>query len=166
VISLLAIDPGQKHCGFALLKLGTCIELVEAGECRLDTLEGQGALQRVFALGAARGDCVGVVYESAPFGGAHGRDEQLGQRIRRGQALGQGIMRGLAMAHGLAVLQPVNVRTAKAAVGHGDAGKAGVIRGVALRLGVTLTEHAADACAVGIAALRRWAGEQRRARRG
>ena len=88
---------------------------------------------------------------------AHGRNERVGQRIRRGQAEAIGTIRGMALALHLPTLDAVNVSTAKVTfTGSGRAQKARMIEMARLRYGVALTEHAADACGIAHTALVRW----------
>jgi Holliday junction resolvasome RuvABC endonuclease subunit len=64
----------------------------------------------------------------------------------------------MALAMKLPVLLPVNVSSAKKSfASDGHASKARMIAAATMRYGVTLPEHAADACAIAHTALQRGA---------
>jgi Holliday junction resolvasome RuvABC endonuclease subunit len=155
---LLAFDPSMTHLGYAVLSLeGTAIACRTAGAISLSTKKGQRLINALLAECKTMEGFLGITWEDNPFNVAHGRTDLLGQKIRRGQGGAVGVLKGLALAHGLATLPPVNGKSAKALfAGNGNAGKEQVMHAAALLLGVELTEHAADACAVGWTALRRW----------
>lgn len=153
---IIGIDPGGQHCGYAVLEVnGTESYLLASGELNLDAKAGCTAMRTLLATWGASG-CLGVACEIEHFVAGHNRSTVLGLRIRRGQDNVRGRIREMAEAAGLKYLPPVNVSTAKTAMtGHGCASKQQMTRMARLRWGVELSEHAADAAAVALAAVRR-----------
>ena len=160
--TVLAFDPSMQYCGWAILSLeeNNEITFVVAGVYNLNTKRDIEQVNRLFAA-AVSGQLLGITWEHNPFNAAHGRSDEEGQVIRRGQSAAVGILRGLAMAHGAKLLKPVNGLSAKKHyAGHGRATKEQIIGVTQTRFGETLGEHACDAISVGYTALLRYVEER------
>ena len=156
--SILAFDPSMAHCGWAILSIdGNDIQFVSAGELNLNTKRDTEILTNLIRNTELLVDLLGICWEYNPFNAAHGRSDERGQVIRRGQSGAVGVLKGFAMAHGVKCLKHVNGMTAKKQyAGHGRAPKEMVIAFTKTKYGVELGEHACDAIAVGYTALKRW----------
>ena len=150
-VTVIGIDPGGAHCGYAEVRYdGHDVTLGVWGEVALSTAKGRTALRAVLAAHPE----AAVACERPYFDVAHARGPRIGARIRAGQAATRARVEEMAEAAGLAVLPDVPTSTAKAALCHGGASKEMMQRAAVARFGVEMSEHAADAAAVALAAIK------------
>lgn len=153
---ILGIDPSLTNCGYCALGIesGTLIPM-KYGTVNLNTIKGETQFLSVLQYckdANDEGNFLGVFYENAVFNVAHGRSEQLGQAIRRGQCSAIGTILGMAKCYGLKPygklkkdcgVSPGTIK--KAVTGSGRADKESVIKFIYARYGITADEHQSDA---------------------
>lgn len=156
---ILGIDPSMANCGYCALGIesGQLIP-IKYGTANLNTIKGETEFLSVLQYCKDRnfdGNFLGIFYENATFNIAHGRSEQLGQAIRRGQCSAIGTILGMAKCYGLKPygklkkdcgVSPGTIK--KAVTGSGRADKEAVIKFIFSRYGITADEHTADAIGV------------------